>query len=81
MHNATMINIFISDNNNIACMERQSCQIMTTSTCIISKFESMITKSIVTNHAFSTFLTFSRINSPAYVSSIIISNILRIGNI
>ena len=61
-----MINIFNSDNDNIACMETQSCQIMTTSTCIILKFESMIKKSIVTNHAFSTFITFSRINSPAH---------------
>ena len=36
---------------------------MATIAYIILQFESIIKKAIVTNHAFSTFITFSRINS------------------
>ena len=50
-------------------------QIMTVITYMICKFESMIKKPIVGNHAFSTFITFSRINSFASIDSIVIQHL------
>ena len=37
----------------------------------ILRLESMVKKPIVTNHAFSTFVDFNRINSFAYINSIV----------
>ena len=55
MNNTT--NIFVSDNSNIAYINTQHYQIMTTIAYRILKFESMIKKVIVTNHALSTSIT------------------------
>ena len=51
MNNTTIINIFNSDNSNIAYINTLHCQIMTTIVYRILKFESMIKKPIVTNHS------------------------------
>ena len=56
------INIFNNDNSNNAYIKAQHYQIMSFITYMILKFESMIEKAIVTNHAFSIFTTFSKIN-------------------
>ena len=66
-----IFNIFNRDNSNIAYIKAQNCQIKATIAYRILKFESMIEKTIVTNHAFSTFITFSTINSFAYINSIV----------
>ena len=71
MNNTTVINIFNSDNINIAYIKAQNRQIMTTITNIILKFEPMTKKPLVTNHAFFTSITFSRIDSSAYINSIV----------
>ena len=70
--NTTTINIFKSDNSNIAYVKTYHCQFMTTIAYRILKFESMIKKLIVANHAFFTAITFSKINSFAYINSIVI---------
>ena len=50
-------------------------QIMTTIAYRILKFESMIKKPIVVSHTFFTFITYSRINSFAYTTSVIIQHL------
>ena len=55
-HNTTIINIFNSDNSNIAYIKTQHCHIMTIITYIILKFESMIKKPIVTNDSLLSLL-------------------------
>ena len=73
MNNTTIINIFNSDNSNIAYIKTQHGQMMTAIACRILKIESMIKKPIVTNHAFFPVFTFS--NSFAYINSIIIQHL------
>ena len=48
---------------------------MTTNAYIILKFESIIKKPIVANHTFFTSIAFSKINSFAYINSIVIRNL------
>ena len=71
MNNTRIINHFNSDNRNIAYIKIQDFQMMTTVACRILKFESMTKKSIVENHVFFTFITFSRVNSFAYINSFV----------
>ena len=61
MNNTMIINIFNSDNNNIAYIKTQNCQIMANIVYRILNFESMIKKPIVTNQQLFTYITFSRI--------------------
>ena len=68
MNNRTIINTFNSDNNNnnnIADIDTLQChcQIMTIIAYRIFKFESIIKKLIMANHAFLAVVTFSNINS------------------
>ena len=63
MNNRMIIKNFNKDNSNITCSKTQNCQIMATIAYTVLKFEFMIKKAIVTNHAFFTSITFSRINS------------------
>ena len=72
MNNTTIINIFDSADNNIAYIKTQHCQSMVTITYRILKFESpMIKKPKAANHAFFTLITFRKINSFAYINSIL----------
>ena len=48
---------------------------MTTSAYRILKLESMIKNSIIANHTFFTFITFSRINSSSYINPIVIQHL------
>ena len=64
MNNTTIINIFNSDNSNIAYIKTAHCR---TIAYMILKFESMIKRKIMANH---TFLTFGKINF-AYINSIV----------
>ena len=75
MNNTTVINILNSDNSNIAFMKTQNCKIMTTIVNIILKFESMIKKPLIANHAFFAVVTFSKINSFAHINSIVIQRL------
>ena len=61
MNNTMIINVFNSDNSNIAYNKRKNYQIMTAIAYRILKFESMIKKAIMENYAFFTFITLSRI--------------------
>ena len=56
-------NTFNSYNSNMANINTQNCQIMTTIKNGISKFKPMIKIAIVANHTFFTVITFSRINN------------------
>ena len=75
MNNTTRINIFNSYNSNIAYTKTQNHQIMATIAYRILKFEFMIKKPIVENHAFFTSITFSKINSFTYINSIVIQHL------
>ena len=75
MENTTIINIYDSNNSNITYINNKHCQIMTTIAYRIFKFESVIKKSIVTNHTFFAVVTFSKINSFAYINSIVIQHL------
>ena len=70
-----MIKIFNSDNSDIGYIKTQHCQIMTAITCIILKFESMTKKPIMENPTLFTFVAFGKINSFAYISSIVIQHL------
>ena len=48
---------------------------MTAISYIILKFETMIKKPTVAYHAFFTFITFNKIDSFAYINSIIIQHL------
>ena len=63
MNNTTIINTFNSDNNIMAKIKTQHCQLMTTIANRILKFKPMIKIVIVTNYTFFTVFTFSKINS------------------
>ena len=63
MKNVTIINIFNSDNSNIAVY-------------IVLKFKSVIKKQIMTNYTFFTVVTFSKITSFSHINSIIIQHLL-----
>ena len=52
-----IINLFSSDNSNIANIKHEYCQIMTTITDRVLKFEPMIKKPIAANYTFFTFDT------------------------
>ena len=71
MNNTTIISIFNSDNSNIAYIKIQNWQIITTIAHRILKFEPMVKKPKVAYHAFLTSITFSRINSFAFINSIV----------
>ena len=75
MNNPTIINTFTSDNDNIAYIKTKNCQIMATIAYRILKLESLIKKSIVANQAFFISITFSRINSFAYINFIVIQHL------
>ena len=75
MNNTTIINILKSDNNNIAYIKVQHCQIMKTIAYRILKLESMIKKLIMKNHTFFAVATFSKTNSFPYINSIVIHQI------
>ena len=72
--NRQIINIFKSDNSNITYIKTKYRQIMTTIAYRILKFESMIKKPIVKNHAFFTPITFSCNNPFAYINYILIQH-------
>ena len=74
MNNTTIMNIFNRDNSNIAYINTKHCQIMATIAYRILKFESMIKKRIVANHAWFVS-TFSKVNSFAYINSIAIQHL------
>ena len=63
MHNTAIINILNSDNSNVANINTQHCQMMTTIANRDLIFKPMIKVPIVANHTFFTIITFSRINS------------------
>ena len=63
VNNKTVVNTFISDNNNITDTETQLRQIMATTAYGILKFEPMIKKTIVANYTFFTVIIFRNINS------------------
>ena len=75
MNNTSIINIFNSDNSNIAYIKTKHFQVMTTIEYRILKFESVITKTIVLNHAFFAVLTFSKIDSFAFINSIVMQHL------
>ena len=75
MDNTTIINIFNSNNNNVASIKTENSQIMKTVRYQILKFEPMIKKSIVANHAFLAVTTFSRTSSFTYIKSIVIQHL------
>ena len=62
-NNATIINTFNSDNDNIANIKTQHHQIMTTIANRILKFKIMINKPTVTDNTLFTVITFSKIRS------------------
>ena len=66
MNNATIINFFNSDNNNIANIKTQHGQIIANTIDRILKFEPMIKKPIAANYKLFTVITFRRINSFAF---------------
>ena len=66
MNNKTTINIFNSDNSNIAYIKTQNRQIMATIAYRILKFETMSKKPIVTNYAF--FTIFLAVSIPSLMS-------------
>ena len=70
MNNATIIKIFNNDNINITYINIKRCQIMTTIAYIILKFESVIKKPIMANSTLFAVVTFRKINSSAYITSI-----------
>ena len=70
-----ILNTFISDNSNIAYFKTQHHQIMARITYKILKFETMIKKPLVTNHAFFAVITFSNISSLAEISSSVIRHL------
>ena len=72
MNNTTIINTFNIDNSNIANINSQHRQLMTTITYEILNFEPMIKKPIVTNYTFFPAVTFININSFTYINSIVI---------
>ena len=72
MNNTATINIFNSDNGNIVYINTENCDIRATIAYRILKFDSLIKNPIVANHALFTAITFSRINSFAYINSIVI---------
>ena len=75
LSNKLITNSFKSDNNNIAYIKTQRCQIMTTITYIILKFESVIKKPIVANHVFFAVVTFNKINYFASINSMVIQHL------
>ena len=75
MNNTTIINIFESDNSNIAYINNLHCQIMTTIAYRILKFESIIKKPVMANYTSFAVVTSSKINSFAYISSIVIKRL------
>ena len=72
MNNTTTINTFNIDNSNIANINSQHRQVMTTITYEILNFEPMIKKPIVANYTFFPAVTFININSFTYINSIVI---------
>ena len=75
MNNTKLMNFFNSDKIHIANIKTQHSQIITTITNIVSTFEHRIKKIIVANHKLFTVITFSRINSFAYINSRIIQHL------
>ena len=75
MNNTRIINIFNSENSNIAYIKTQHCQIMTAIVYIILKLKSMIKKPIKANHAFFAVVTFSKITSFVCINSIVIEHL------
>ena len=73
MNSTTIINIFNSD--NIAYIKTQHRQILAAIEYKILKFEPIIKRPTVINHALRTVITFSRINSFAYVNSFLIHHL------
>ena len=67
MNNTRIINIFNSNNSNIAYNKTQNRQIMTTIVYIILKFESMIKKPIMANIHALLFLLLAR-STPSPIS-------------
>ena len=70
MNNTTIINIFNSDNSDIAYVKTQNSQIMASIAYRTMKYESMIWKRMVENHEFFASVPFRGINSFAYINSI-----------
>ena len=63
LNDATIINIFNSDNSNITRTKAQPYDIMTTITDRILKVKTMIEKLIITNNTSFIIITFSKISS------------------
>ena len=68
-------NTLTNDNSNIAFIKTQHHQIMAPIIYKILKFEPLIKKLTVTNHTFFAVVTFSRINSFAYIDSAVIQHL------
>ena len=75
LNNTTISNTFSSNNNNVAYIKTEHRQIMVTISYRILKFEPMIKEAIVTNQAFFTAITVSKINSFTYIDSIVIQHL------
>ena len=73
MNNTTISNIFINGLSNIAYVNTILRQLMRTIAYRLLKFESMIKNSIMQNRKYFAVVTFSKINSFAFVISIVIS--------
>ena len=67
-----IINIFNSDNSNIAYIKIQNCQVMGTIAYRILKCKSVVKKAILGNHAFLTSITVSMSNFFTYINPIAI---------
>ena len=70
-----IINIFNSDNSNIAYIKIQNYQIMGTIAYRILKCKSMVKEAIMGNHAFLTSITVSMNNFFTYTNPIVIQHL------
>ena len=73
MNNTTISNIFSNGLSNIAYVNTILCQLMRTIAYRLLKFESMIKNPIMQNRKYFAVVTFSKINSFAFIISIVIS--------
>ena len=70
-----IINIFNSDDSNIAYIKTQNCQIMGTIAYRILKCKSMVKNAIMGNHAFLTSIPVSMSNFFTYINPIVIQHL------
>lgn len=75
MNNAAIINSFNSDDNNVANINTEHKYIMTNITHRILKFESVMKRSVATNHTYFVVVIISKINLFAYINYIFTQNL------